>query len=105
MKAASQRGLLLQEEIEDIVSHNESDEESEDSEEDSEEESNEDDMEPWISWFCSFRGHEFFCEIDEDYIRDNFNLTGLSSMVGSQWHVVVIPVVCSNFAVSLGPAL
>lgn len=40
-----------------------------------------DDQEPWVQWFCSFRGHEFFCEIDEDYMRDNFNLTGLSAVV------------------------
>jgi len=35
----------------------------------------------WVSWFCSMKGNEFFCEVDEDYMRDGFNLSGLSGMV------------------------
>lgn len=35
----------------------------------------------WISWFCDLEGHEFFVEVDEDYIRDNFNLHGLREKV------------------------
>eukprot|EP00826_Nyctotherus_ovalis_P051783 TRINITY_DN6489_c0_g1_i5.p1 TRINITY_DN6489_c0_g1~~TRINITY_DN6489_c0_g1_i5.p1 ORF type:complete len:219 (+),score=52.19 TRINITY_DN6489_c0_g1_i5:34-690(+) len=35
----------------------------------------------WINWFCDLEGHEFFCEVDEDFINDNFNLYGLRPLV------------------------
>ncbi|OSX60276.1 hypothetical protein POSPLADRAFT_1171317 [Postia placenta MAD-698-R-SB12] len=35
----------------------------------------------WISWFCALPGHEYFCEVSEDFIEDDFNLTGLNAMV------------------------
>lgn len=33
------------------------------------------------SKFTSARGNEYFCEIDEEYLTDRFNLTGLNSEV------------------------
>ncbi|EER00940.1 Casein kinase II subunit beta, putative [Perkinsus marinus ATCC 50983] len=35
----------------------------------------------WIEWFCNTQGNEYFIEVDEDYIRDSFNLTGLRDIV------------------------
>lgn len=35
----------------------------------------------WITEFCSVSGHELFSEVPEDFIEDDFNLTGLSHFV------------------------
>ncbi|PVU96979.1 hypothetical protein BB559_002167 [Furculomyces boomerangus] len=45
------------------------------------EESGDEEALSWISWYCSLSGHEFFCEVEEEFIDDDFNLTGLSQMV------------------------
>lgn len=37
----------------------------------------------WIQWFVSLEDHYFYCEVDEDYINDGFNLFGLKHRFNS----------------------
>lgn len=38
-----------------------------------------DEAQYWTEWFLSLKGNEYFCEVDEEFIVDKFNLTGLNS--------------------------
>src|ERR1700749_394402 len=38
-------------------------------------------VDTWISNFCNEVGHEYFAEVSEDFIEDDFNLTGLQAQV------------------------
>ena len=35
----------------------------------------------WVSTFCNMNGNDIFVPVDDDFIEDSFNLTGLKKMV------------------------
>lgn len=35
----------------------------------------------WIKWFTTLEGHEYMVEVDEEYIKDPFNLFGLQEVL------------------------
>lgn len=41
----------------------------------------EDDYVPWIQQFCESFGHDYFVQVAQEFIEDDFNLTGLSLQV------------------------
>lgn len=38
-------------------------------------------VDSWITTFCNLMGHEYFAEVTEEFIEDDFNLTGLQPQV------------------------
>jgi len=61
---------------------------STDSREDTSDEIEHDKDMTWIEWFCFSNGNEFLVEVDEDYIQDDFNLTGLKAQIPHYEHAL-----------------
>lgn len=52
--------------------------------------------ESWISSFCSLLGHEYFAEVSEEFIEDDFNLTGLQSQVPMYKEALEVCFICAH---------
>jgi casein kinase II subunit beta len=55
----------------------------------------------WVEWFQSLRGNELFCSVDEDYITDRFNLTGLNTVV--QHYQLAYEIITDSLGQELDP--
>ena len=53
--------------------------------------------ESWISSFCSLIGHEYFAEVSEEFIEDDFNLTGLQTQVAMYKEALEVRILCDFF--------
>ena len=79
LSAAFEKACAIDAEALDVLEH-QSNEDDEDESESSMSSSSQA-PESWISAFCSLVGHEYFAEVSEDFVEDDFNLTGLQSQV------------------------
>src|SRR5271154_4383845 len=61
--------------------------------------------ESWISSFCSLLGHEYFAEVSEEFIEDDFNLTGLQGQVPMYKEALEVGLPVSPFTVPSYEAL
>mmetsp|Transcript_107227 Transcript_107227/g.298671 ORF Transcript_107227/g.298671 Transcript_107227/m.298671 type:complete len:251 (-) Transcript_107227:349-1101(-) len=50
----------------------------------------------WIPWFCGLKGHEIYAEVEEEYVRDNFNLYGLRGRF--EWYDHALEMILSSEA-------
>jgi casein kinase II subunit beta len=53
----------------------------------------------WIDLFLGIKGNEYFCDIDDEYIRDRFNLTGLNQEVSKL--PTLIDIITDNIDIEL----
>ena len=63
------------------------------SSEDEEDETSSSNMETWVQWYCSLPGHELYCEVDQNYIADNFNLFGIRNYIPAAEYSLAMDVI------------
>lgn len=61
--------------------------ETQDDDDDDDDEEEEESEMSWVQWYTQrIPNNEFLCEVDEDFMEDDFNLCGLPQMVGTQYY-------------------
>ncbi|KAH3900208.1 related to Casein kinase II subunit beta' [Saccharomycodes ludwigii] len=75
---------------EDIRMNDEEDDDDDDDDDDDNDDDDESDyVEQWIDTFLGKKSHEYFCDIDTDYITDRFNLINLHKFVSCRFSTVI----------------
>ena len=82
-----QRELCI-DELQVEVDDEEEEEEENEAEEEGGDDGDDDAVMPWPEWFCSLAGNEFFAQVDEEFLLDEFNLTGLAPAVPHYQHAL-----------------
>ena len=52
----------------------------------------------WVDWFLSTKGNEYYCEVDDEYIVDKFNMTGLNAEV--PYYQQALDLICDSLGMS-----
>eukprot|EP00741_Cyanophora_paradoxa_P003717 tig00000093_g3613.t1 len=50
----------------------------------------------WVNWFCRLKGNEFFVEVDDEWIQDDFNLHGLNQQVPAPFYEAALDLILDS---------
>lgn len=51
----------------------------------------------WVQWFLSLESHDFLLEIDDEYLKDSFNLYGMKKRFNPERYSTCMKMILSNY--------